>query len=165
MKKIILTFSIILLACNVAAQETEGVGFFAPMPGEKFITGSDEVTDLWAEYIKAHNERDLEKIMSMNSDSIYIQGPNGAKIIGKEQHKKFLESWFKAESPKWEIYWAMPYKSVPSGADWFIVGHRETTTVEGKQVNKNAMIDGEVKGGLIRRFFVYTMDLPAEESN
>lgn len=165
MKKIILLFYLAFSTSLLFAQNTQGVGFFAPQPEEKFIAGSDDITKLWADYIEAHNKQDMEKIMSMNSDSIYIQAPNGSTIVGKEQHKNFLTTWFKAENPKWEIYWAMPYRSVPSGADWIIAGHRESTTVNGKKVLKNAMIDVEVTDGLIRRFFVYTMDLPDEVSN
>ena len=102
----------------------------------------------------------MEKIMSMNSDSIFIQGPDGNRIFGKEQHEQALSAWFEAESPKWDIYWAMPYKSIPSGADWFIVGHRVETNVDGEKVVKNAMIDGEVKDGKIYRFFVYEALVP-----
>ena len=158
MKKLILIFAVIFSACN--APVVEGVGFFAPMPEEKFIAGSDDITNLWSEYIDAHNERDMEKIMSMNSDSIFIQGPDGSRIFGKEQHEQALSAWFEAESPKWDIYWAMPYKSIPSGADWFIVGHRVETNVGGEKVVKNAMIDGEVKDGKIYRFFVYEALVP-----
>ena len=71
-----------------------------------------------------------------------------------------MSAWFEAESPKWDIYWAMPYKSIPSGADWFIVGHRVETNVDGEKVVKNAMIDGEVKDGKIYRFFVYEALVP-----
>ena len=164
MKKLfILTFALILTACN-APVDPVGAGFFAPMEGEKFVTGSDETTDIWVEYIEAHNNQDMDKIMSMNSDSIYIQGPDGSKIFGKEEHKERLGAWFEAENPKWEIYWAMPYDGVPSGATWIIAGHAMTLTVEGKEVKRNAMIDGEIKDGKVRRFYVYNMNLPSEEA-
>ena len=163
MKKLfILTFASILTACN-APVDPVGAGFFAPMEGEKFVTGSDKTTDIWVEYIEAHNNQDMDKIMSMNSDSIYIQGPDGSKIFGKEEHKQRLGAWFEAENPKWEIYWAMPYDGVPSGATWIIAGHSVTLTVEGKEVNINSMIDGEIKDGKVRRFCVYNMNLPSEE--
>ena len=45
------------------------------------------------------------------------------------------------------------HKSIPSGADWFIVGHRVETNVDGEKVVKNAMIDGEVWDGKFYRFF------------
>ena len=164
MKKLfILTFALILTACN-APVDSVGAGFFAPMEGEKFVTGSDETTDIWVEYIEAHNNQDMDKIMSMNSDSIYIQGPDGSKIFGKEEHKQRLGAWFEAENPKWEIYWAMPYDGVPSGATWIIAGHAMTLTVEGKEVKRNTMIDGEIKDGKVRRFYVYNMNLPSEEA-
>ena len=51
MKKLfILTFALILSACN-APVDPVGAGFFAPMEGEKFVTGSDETTDIWLSLI------------------------------------------------------------------------------------------------------------------
>ena len=32
----------------------------------------------------------------------------------------------------------MPYKSIPSGADWFIVGHRVETNVDGEEITMGA---------------------------
>ncbi len=55
--------------------EQEGAGFFTPQPEEKFVVASDDVTDVWMKYIDAHNNGDVEAIMAMESDSIYIVGP------------------------------------------------------------------------------------------
>ena len=89
MKKLfILTFALILTACNAPADPV-GSGFFAPMEGEKFVTGSDETTDIWVEYIEAHNNQDMDKIMSMNSDSIYIYRVlTAAKYLEKKSINK-----------------------------------------------------------------------------
>ena len=72
MKKLLLLTILggLFLSCNNVAVEPEGVGFFKPQPGEKFVTGSDSLTDLWVKYIDAHNKQDMEKILSMDSDSI-----------------------------------------------------------------------------------------------
>ena len=160
MKKLfILTFALILTACN-APVDPVGAGFFAPMEGEKFVTGSDKTTDIWVEYIEAHNNQDMDKIMSMNSDSIYIQGPDGSKIFGKEEHKQRLGAWFEAENPKWEIYWAMPYKAISKDQSWVIAGHWVDLTVEGETVRKAHMIDARIVDGLVDLFYVYQLDVP-----
>ena len=160
MKKLfILIFAVTFTACNAPAEQV-GAGFFVPQPGEKFVVASDEVNDVWVKYIEAHNNRDMDAIRSLNSDSILVVGPDGARINGTDEHINFLDTWFSMADPKWDIYWAMPYKSIPSGADWFIVGHRVETNVDGEKVVKNAMIDGEVKDGKIYRFFVYEALVP-----
>ena len=84
MRKLILfitvfTFGII----NLQAQQ-EGAGFFTYQPGEKYVVGSDDITDIWVKYIEAHNKRDMETIISMDSDDISIVGPDGSRINGKE---------------------------------------------------------------------------------
>ena len=106
----------------------------------------------------------MESIMAMDSDSIAIVGPDGARINGKEMHEQALTAWFEAEDPKWEIYWAMPYEGVNNGATWVVAGHSVTLNVEGQEVKVNSMIDGEIIDGKVSRFFVYNMAVPASES-
>ena len=161
MKKVLLvTITLIITSCasptgsNVAV---DGVGFFKPMPDEKFITGSDDVTDLWMKYLDAHNTQDIEAIKSMSADSIYILSPDGSEIFTKEQQAAVLEQWFAAANPKWDAYWAMPYKSVPGGADWIIAGHNVTMTTGEEETTELHMIDGEIVDGKIARFFVYSL--------
>ena len=162
MKKLfILIFAVIFTACNAPAEQV-GAGFFTYDEGEKYVVGSDDITDVWVKYIDAHNERDIETIMAMNSDSIAIVGPDGSRVNGKTMHEQRLNEWFAAEDPKWEIYWAMPYEGVNNGATWVIAGHSVTLNVEGDEVKVNSMIDGEIIDGKVSRFFVYNMAVPAE---
>ena len=162
MKKLfILILAVSFTACNAPA-EPQGAGFFTAQPGEKYITGSDDVTDVWVKYIEAHNNRQIDAIMSMETDSISITGPDGSRINGKEMHEQALNAWFPAEDPKWEIYWAMPYEGVNGGATWVVAGHAVTLNVEGEEVKVNSMIDGEIVDGKVNRFFVYNMAVPAE---
>lgn len=166
MKKVLLVTVILVLAScaspSGADAAVEGVGFFKPMPDEKFIAGSDDVLDVWMQYIDAHNKQDIETIKAMSADSIYILGPDGSEIFTKEQQATVLAEWFATANPKWDAYWAMPYKSVPSGADWVIAGHEVTSTVNGEESSELNMIDGEIVGGKIARFFVYAAQSPAK---
>ena len=154
------------LSCQTPAGETEikGVGFFKPMPEETFIAGSDEITEIWNKYIEAHNNGDLETIKSMSADSIFILGPDGTVIRTKEEQAGLLEGWFSASNPKWDTYWAMPYKSVPGGMDWIIAGHNVSETVDGEEsFTRRQMIDAEIRDGKVFRFFVYE-SLPAKSA-
>ncbi len=161
MKKVLLvTITLIITSCASPTGSNaalDGVGFFKPMPDEKFITGSDDVTDLWMKYLDAHNTQDIEAIKSMSADSIYILSPDGSEIFTKEQQVAVLEQWFAAANPKWDAYWAMPYKSVPGGADWIIAGHNVTMTAGEEETTELHMIDGEIVDGKIARFFVYSL--------
>ena len=168
MKKVILIFAVIITACNapvkVNSEALEGAGFFLPQPDEKFVVGSDEITDVWKKYIDAHNVRDMETILSMESDSLLIVDPAGNRISGKTAHKEALSAWFNAEDPKWNMYWAMPYKGVPGGAEWIIAGHQVTTSVNGETVKQNHMIDAKIKDGKVELFYVYAQHIPAEDN-
>ncbi len=141
--------------------EQEGAGFFTPQPGVKYVVGSDDVMDVWKKYIDAHNNQDMETILAMETDSIFILSPDGTSIRGKENHKAALSAWFEAANPKWEIYWGMPYKGVPGGAEWIIAGHLVTQTIDGVEVKHRDMIDGYInEDGLVNMFYVYTAQVP-----
>jgi hypothetical protein len=168
MKKLMLILIVLITACNPPAEKEskkvqEGAGFFLPIEGETFVVATDSITNIWKDYIKAHNEQDLEAIMAMNSDSIKIDGPDGRIIKGKEMHKAALSEWFAAQNPKWTIYWAMPYKAVNGGEEWIIAGHQVKMMVDGKEVTKLQMIDGEIANGKITRFYVYSKDVATTE--
>jgi hypothetical protein len=168
MKKIILILAVIITACNVPVEvnneASEGAGFFLPQPDEKFVVGSDDITNVWKKYIDAHNKRDFESILAMESDSLLIVGPIGNRISGKSAHKEALSAWFEAEEPKWNMYWAMPYKGVSGGEEWIIAGHTVTTKVDGKIVEQNHMIDAKISDGKVELFYVYAQDIPVKES-
>ncbi len=164
-KAILLTLVLAFASCanpTATPEAVEGVGFFKPMPEEKFIAGSDDITDFWMKYIEAHNNRDIESIKAMSADSIYVLGPDGSELFTNVQQAELLEVWFEAADPKWDTYWAMPYKAVPSGAEWIIAGHQVTETVEGEESVSLQMIDGEIKDNKVVRFFVYAAQTPAE---
>lgn len=165
MKKILLILTVMIAACNPAVEKEmtngqEGAGFFLPIEGEKFVVATDSVTEIWKNYINAHNDRDLEAIMAMDSDSIVVEADDGRVIKGKEMHKAALADWFAAEDPTWQIYWAMPYKAVNGGEEWIVAGHQVKTTVDGKKKVQLQMIDGEIKDGKITQFYVYSKDIP-----
>tara|TARA_B100000678_G_scaffold21693_1_gene16632 strand:- start:392 stop:976 length:585 start_codon:yes stop_codon:yes gene_type:complete len=145
--------------------EQEGAGFFSPQPEEKFVVASDDVTDVWMKYIDAHNNGDVEAIMAMESDSIYIMGPEGAVIKGKEAHAAFLKVWFETANPKWNVYWAMPYIGVTGGEEWIIAGHNTTSTVDGVKTSVLDMIDANIKDGMVQKFWVYQNQGPSEDAS
>tara|TARA_B110000003_G_scaffold146344_1_gene147308 strand:- start:504 stop:812 length:309 start_codon:yes stop_codon:yes gene_type:complete len=101
----------------------------------------------------------------MESDSLLIVDPAGNRISGKSAHKQALSAWFEAEEPKWNIYWAMPYKGVSGGEEWIIAGHTVTTKVDGEIVEQNHMIDAKISEGKVELFYVYAQDIPVKETS
>tara|TARA_B100000963_G_C22385615_1_gene562120 strand:+ start:165 stop:668 length:504 start_codon:yes stop_codon:yes gene_type:complete len=160
----ILILTVLFTACTTPSKQV-GAGFFTGAEGETYVVGSDDITNIWVDYIEAHNNRDIDAIMSMNSDKIFIQGPDGSRVEGNEMHTEVLNGWFAAEDPKWDIYWALPYQAVGSGNTWIVAGHTLTLNVDGEEMKKNSMIDAEIVDGKVNRFFVYDMMLPAPENS
>lgn len=135
------------------------IGYDISDEGERriLVAGSMSNVEVWEKYIKAHNERDFETIMSMNSDSIKVRGPRGEYIVGTEAHKEFLMEWFEANSPKWTSkYFIANDVTTKEGElrQWVTSGHDLTLNVEGKEVAVFQIHDALILDGKVQEFMV-----------
>ena len=130
-------------------------------------SGDNSIVELWDEYIKAHNNRDLESISEMNSDSIQIYGPHGEIIEGIDNHLSFLEGWFEGASPKWKTFFSFPMKvnSMESQKDgqWVVSGAVVKMNVDGAEINVTQLYDVYSENGKIMKFYVYERANPSIE--
>ena len=93
MKKYILLFSILLISCNAPVEDPQGSGYWAGGDGtEKFINASDELTETYSKWVEAHNNKDIDAILSFQTDSIRIALANGDYIsfINSEDYKSYI---------------------------------------------------------------------------
>ena len=98
-------------------------------------------------------------------DEKFVVGSDDAMAVWNkyiDAHNNFLNEWFVAASPKWEVFWSMPYKGTVSGAEWIVAGHSVKMKVDGVVTKTIHMIDAEIKNGLVNRFFVYERQVPAD---
>ena len=73
-------------------ESSKVIGFSINNDGERSdITLEADITDIWLEYIDAHNDRDYVKIAEMNSEDIQVWGPAGQYIEGNEAHVEFVK--------------------------------------------------------------------------
>ena len=125
------------------------IGYDISDEGERriLVAGSMSNVEVWEKYIKAHNERDFETIMSMSSDSIKVRGA----------HKEFLMEWFEANSPKWTSkYFIANDVTTKEGElrQWVTSGHDLTLNVEGKEVAVFQIHDALILDGKVQEFMV-----------
>ena len=154
MKKNILLFAILLASCTAPVEEPKGVGFWAADAEETFVLGSDETTQVFNDFIEAHNNRDTDLIKSMETEDIHIELPDGTVKDGQAQHMEALGSFFDADA-QWLPYWGMPYKGVKNGVEWMIAGMAITTLVDGEETTVLHMVDAELENGLFKNIYVY----------
>ncbi|MDG2371406.1 MAG: hypothetical protein P8L83_02220 [Flavobacteriaceae bacterium] len=136
------------------------IGYDVSDEGEKrtLVAGSMTNVEVWEKYIKAHNERDLEAIMGMNSDNFTARGPRGEYIEGSEAHKEFLTQWFEENSPKWTSkYFIANDLTTKEGElrQWVTSGHDLTLNVEGKEVIVFQIHDALIADGKVQTFSVH----------
>ncbi len=167
MKKIIMFMISVLFitSCNqstnnITVEKQSIIGYDVSDEGEKrdLKGGSIENIAIWENYIKAHNERDMEVIRSLDSDTFKARGPQGQFIEGVDTHVEFLTQWFEQNSPKWEIKYAIANDVKTKDGElrqWVTAGHDMTLTVDGNQVNLYQVIDALISDGKIQEFYVH----------
>ena len=73
-----------------AKQEPKTAGYSIRGEDESYMIGSDETTDFIKKWADAHNERNMESILSMEKADIKIELPDGTVINGHDDILKFL---------------------------------------------------------------------------
>ncbi len=63
---------------------------------------------IWEEYIQARNDRDFEKISSMNAEDFSVVMANGQRVARIKAQRESLEGWIEESNTTWEIQWITP---------------------------------------------------------
>ena len=164
MKKYILLILIIFASCAEQKQEPKTAGYSIRGEEESYMIGSDETTDFIKKWADAHNERDMESILSMEKTDIKIELPDGTVINGQDEHSKVLESFF-ANNVTWKPYWILPYNSVKAQQKWVIAGFALTSNVDGEENVILHMGDIQLEDSLVSRIIVYENQRPKKSNN
>jgi hypothetical protein len=159
---ILISLCMISVSC-VNNSSPQVIGFSAANGSEStdILAGPDDITDIWATYIDAHNSRDLEAIRALNADEFSAFGSAGEVVEGSDAHIAFLTEWFETNNPRWTILWAISNSGQnPEGEflDFVTAGHEVTFTVEGTDVKLYQVIDANVSNGKIVNFNVFQQE-------
>ena len=165
MKNVIILISLsFLISCQQQVKEVEvskRIGYdVSDESGKKLdlYGGAESATKVWEDYIKAHNEGDLESITKLNFEDIKIWGPRGEFIDGSEAHLEFLSNWFKNNSPNWESNYFISNQLTDEKGylkQWVTSGHDLTLEVEGEKVKVFQVHDALIEDGKVKMFYVY----------
>ena len=114
MKNILLLFIITssFISCQTTINDTKNkskhiIGKEFNEDGEALdiISGDVGLTDIWIDYIDAHNQKNLEKIFEIDDEDIEVFRADGTVGKGIENHNEYLRNWFESSNPKWKVIW------------------------------------------------------------
>tara|TARA_B100000945_G_scaffold201050_1_gene161684 strand:- start:956 stop:1501 length:546 start_codon:yes stop_codon:yes gene_type:complete len=159
--------SLILISCsssnqNQSSNETEIIGSGTLENGKKvqIVVGDTNNEQVWIDYIKAHNDRDLDKIAEINADDWEGYTADGSVVKGNEAHIEILDNWFKTASPKWEIKWMIANAAENEEGvivQWLTTGNDYTDVDEnGNEIFEHNVHDVQFVDGKIKRINVYS---------
>jgi uncharacterized protein YacL (UPF0231 family) len=165
MKKSILAvlMTAVLISCTEAPcpeVAPKAIGYEVSDDGTKAPLYSNDLSTVavWEQYIKAHNERDLEAIRSLNAlEGFKAYAPNGMVIDGTDAHIEFLTTWFADADPKWKTSYLIENQFTNKKGElrqWVTSGHAVTLTVEGEEVKLGQVHDALIVDGKVQMFYV-----------
>ena len=176
MKKLILSIALIgsLVSCQAPAEkesehshESTVIGYEFSDEGEKqnLIAGDVSIIDTYMEFIQAHNDRDIDKIMDMVQDSILIKTQDAQELKGKLIHRQVLEEWFPESNPIWTVRWmATNTVEVKDGENrhWLTTGIEIIETLDEKERKREQILDVNFVGKTIKEVSIYERSKPLE---
>ena len=132
------------------------------------VAGDTALEQIWIDYIKAHNDRDLDKIAATNAEGWEGYPPNGTVIKGTEAHIELLDNWFKTGNPKWQVKWMITNSGENEDGvmtHWLTTGNDLTDVdEEGNEVLEHHVHDIEFAGDKIKKINVYARMKPIEDT-
>lgn len=144
-------------------ETTRSVGFLAGNDSISWALGSDEAIEVWTKWVEYHNTQEIDKILTLASDNIKINGPEGEYIEGKEALKGFLGGWLTTANPKFRQQWATAVTDPNgNGIQWIHNAYMVDMTIDGEPTTERHFAAVGVKDNLIQQFWIYSGKLPSK---
>ena len=124
------------------------------------LAGDTKNEQIWLDYIKAHNEKNLDIIASMNAEDWEGYLFDGTVAKGNKNHIEFLKGWFEASSPKWKTRWMIANSGVDEKGEmtqWLTTGDdMKEIDDEGNETLLHLVHDIQIAEGKIKKIYVYS---------
>jgi len=148
MKKIGLLVTALTLSCFILTAQDEKTTDLVGYGGgqyEVFKTGGQESIELWFKWMELHVSEDLDGILELAHDEIYIEAPE-ATLNGKSALKDWLTTAFSNGDITVEHRWAVPLRFVNEDGsvnpgDWivndYVVNYKtdDNVTIDDSEAN------------------------------
>jgi len=159
---LLFTTFVLLISCQQNTKELpqKKIGFDIT-DGIKtpLFAGDLKNVEIWEKYIKAHNEKNIETIKSLNAEIDFkAYGPKGEVFDGSEAHIEFLKTWFSdGTNPQWTTKFLIANEFTTKDGilkQWITSGHNLTLNVDGNQLKLNQVHDALIVNGKVQEFTV-----------
>ena len=131
------------------------------------LAGDTKNGQIWLDYIKAHNQKDLDKIATMNTDDWEAYIFDGRAVKGNEAHQALLKGWFEASSPKWKTKWMIANAGVDETGEmtqWLATGDDlKDVDAEGNETLLHLVHDIQFVDGKIKKIYAYSRESEVNE--
>ena len=160
---IILNISCVNIDNSEIKNSNDSIIGSAIMDGTNSMTplmiGDTENQKIWLEYIKAHNDKDLDKIAEINAEDWEGYTADGSVVKGTKAHIEILDNWFKTANPKWEVKWMIANAAKNKDGEieqWLTTGNDYTDIdSDGNEVFEYNVHDVLFEKGKIKKINVY----------
>ena len=172
MKKLLLLLvTSLILSCQAPNNTPAAVSLGYEIENDKKIDiapGETSSTAVIEEYFKAYNERDLDKVASLEHSDATFYAPNGTFVDGSEEHiamsKKVLGT---LEYAQWDLIWSIStdirFETKPT-ENWVTTCLNVTTGTDNDKTTVQRIVDAQIVDQKIKKEFIYQRTMTEKES-
>lgn len=137
--------------------------------GGAFIQSNDQSMENWLEFCELHASKDIEAMMNLCSDSIFVELTDGQKFEGKEAFKEGLINWMANSKVSINQNWGVPLTYVNNvdtidNGTWIVSGHNLVVKSGNNVHTEDNHVNVYMEAGLIQYIKVYTHEITDEEA-
>ena len=125
------------------------------------ISGDVGLTDIWINYIDAHNQKNLDKIFEIDDEDIEVFRADGTVGRGIENHNEYLRKWFESSNPNWKVIWMVTNsveKKDGTTEHWLTTGNEFSDEIDGEKIFMNVIADVNFVNGKIKRINIHNRE-------
>lgn len=170
-KLLLLLIPFLMLSCQAPKSPSAPISLGYEMENDKKIDiapGETSSTAVIEAYFKAYNERDLDKVASLEHSDATFYAPNGTFVDGSEEHiamsKKVLSS---LEYAQWDLIWSIStdirFETKPT-ENWVTTCLNVTTGKGDDKTTVQRIVDAQIVDQKIKKVFLYQRTMTEKES-
>ena len=125
----------------------------------ELYAGSVDTVAIWAKYMKAHDDNDLDAIRAANAEDFKAWPSDGRVLDGTDAQIEVLKDWFASANPRWVHQYSMANEFVAKDGkrqQWVTTGWELTETVDGQVSKSQDVFDVLIENGKIKTIYVAT---------
>ena len=128
--------------------------------------GSLDTVEVWKNYMKAHEDNDLDAISKANAKDFKAWASDGSFIESTDAQMTLLKEWFATSNPKWTHKYSIANEFTDKDGklqQWVTTGWEMNETIDGKVNKRQEIFDVLIENGKVKTIYIAARPIANDE--